>query len=101
MRQRLTSLLAVFVFSGLLLAPGVSRADPGLETRPDTTPIVLAYYYLRFHEEYWSAKWQHIPLLGPYSSDDLQVMERHAEWAQAAGIDGFIVSWKSTESLKP
>jgi hypothetical protein len=26
-------------------------------------------------------------------------MQRHAEWAKAAGIDGFIVSWKSTAVL--
>jgi hypothetical protein len=28
-------------------------------------------------------------------------MRQHIEWAKAAGIDGFIVSWKSTEKLNP
>jgi hypothetical protein len=39
------------------------------------------------------------PLLGRYSSDDANVMRQHIEWAKAASIDGFIVSWKSTEKL--
>ena len=40
-----------------------------------------------------------IPLLGRYSSDDRGVMRQHVAWAKRAGIDGFIVSWKSTPVL--
>ena len=39
-----------------------------------------------------------IPLAGRYSSDDIEVMRTHVRQA-AAGIDGFIVSWKSTAAL--
>jgi len=40
-------------------------------------------------------------LLGRYSSDDAGVMRQHIQWAKAAGINGFIVSWKSTDKLNP
>jgi hypothetical protein len=39
------------------------------------------------------------PLLGHYSSDDKKVMQEHVRLAKKAGIDGFIVSWKSTDVL--
>ena len=39
------------------------------------------------------------PLLGKYSSDDISVMRQQILWAKAAGINGFIVSWKSTDVL--
>jgi len=38
-------------------------------------------------------------LLGWYSSDDRAVMLQQVQWAKSAGIDGFIVSWKSTDVL--
>ena len=34
--------------------------------------------------------------MGRYSSDDRDVMRQQVRWAKRAGIDGFIVSWKST-----
>jgi hypothetical protein len=37
--------------------------------------------------------------LGRYSSSNIDVMRQHIKWAKAAGIDGFIVSWKSTNTL--
>jgi glycosyl hydrolase family 71 len=62
-------------------------------------PPVLAYYYIWFDESSWArAKVDH-PLLGDYSSDDTDVMRQHIAWAKEAGIDGFIVSWKSTDRL--
>lgn len=62
-------------------------------------PPVLAYYYIWFDETSWDrAKTDH-PVLGDYSSDDPAVMRQHIIWAKEAGIDGFIVSWKSTARL--
>lgn len=62
-------------------------------------PPVLAYYYIWFDQSSWDrAKTDH-PLLGNYSSDDREVMRQHIAWAKEAGIDGFIVSWKSTDRL--
>ena len=35
----------------------------------------------------------HWPMLGPYDSNDLEVIDRHCRWARDAGIDTLIVSW--------
>jgi hypothetical protein len=46
--------------------------------------------------------WKHAtdrPLLGPYSSDDVNVMKQHVALAKQAGLNGFIVSWKNTPTL--
>jgi len=65
---------------------------------PDRIPV-LAYYYIWFDANSWNRAKIDFPLLGRYSSDDAIVMRQHIQWAKAAGIDGFIVSWKSTEKL--
>lgn len=59
----------------------------------------LAYYYIWFDSTSWNRAKTDYPLLGNYSSDDRTVMRQHILWAKAAGIDGFIVSWKSTDVL--
>jgi len=65
-----------------------------------TDPIpVLAYYYIWFDPTSWDRAKTDYPLLGRYSSDDRAVMQQHIRWAKQAGIDGFIVSWKSTPTL--
>src|SRR5689334_1702483 len=60
---------------------------------------VLAYYYIWYNPESWNRAKTDYPLLGRYSSDDTKVLEQHVKWAQYAGIDGFIVSWKHTPAL--
>lgn len=79
---------------------------PGDATRPvaagdaSASPVpVLAYYYIWFDEGSWDRAKSDYPLLGRYSSDDRDVMRQHVRWAKDAGIDGFIVSWKSTMPL--
>jgi len=64
----------------------------------DAIPL-LAYYYIWFDESSWSRAKTDLPQLGRYSSDDPAVMRQHLAWAKAAGIGGFIVSWKSTPTL--
>ncbi len=59
----------------------------------------MAYYYIWFNAQSWTNNKRDWPILGRYNSDDRKVMEQHVRWAQAAGIDGFIVSWKSTYLL--
>jgi glycosyl hydrolase family 99 len=59
----------------------------------------LAYYYIWFTPGSWNRAKIDYPLLGRYSSEDTAVMRRHIEWAKSAGINGFIVSWKSTPVL--
>jgi hypothetical protein len=58
----------------------------GNDTRP-----VLAYYYT-----WWDPATFQRTLYQPdqpYTSDDAPVIERHVKEAQAAGIDGFVMSW--------
>ncbi len=86
----------------MLILVGVaalSSTQPA-QAQSDADPIpVLAYYYIWFDPTSWDRAKDDYPLLGHYSSDDRLVMERHIEWAKEAGIDGFIVSWKSTPAL--
>ena len=73
--------------------------QPVLPT-PAKDPIpVLAYYYIWYDSNSWDRAKTDTPLLGTYTSDDLTVMRKHIQEAKAAGIDGFIVSWKSTDVL--
>jgi hypothetical protein len=60
---------------------------------------VLAYYYIWFDVRSWNRAKTDYPQLGRYSSDNSSVMRQHIRWAKAAGIDGFIVSWKGTYKL--
>jgi hypothetical protein len=89
-----TTVLAVAV---LLCAVAPAVPAHAVTPPPETSPIpVLAYYYVWFDEASWDRAKSDIPLLGRYSSDDREIMRQHIAWAQEVGIDGFIVSWKST-----
>jgi hypothetical protein len=94
--RRGTVVLAVAVVSvAALLAPPAARV---VDARIGPTPV-LAYYYIWFEPSSWDRAKIDYPLLGRYSSDDAAIMEQHILEAKAAGIDGFIVSWKSTARL--
>lgn len=83
---------------GLLLSGAAVSAAPPAQNALQPVPV-LAYYYIWFDRGSWDRAKTDYPLLGRYSSDDPEVMRQHVAWAQQAGIDGFIVSWKSTEKL--
>src|SRR5215208_13008 len=76
----------------------LSAAQPITDTPEEGVPM-LAYYYIWFDPQSWDRAKTDYPLLGRYSSDDADVMRQHVRWAKDAGINGFIVSWKSTERL--
>ena len=83
--------LAVLV-AGALIAPLPATAAAG--------PVpIWAYYYIWFNPSSWDRAKSDYPLLGRYSSDQRSVMRKHIQLAKQAGIDGFIVSWKSTPVL--
>jgi hypothetical protein len=84
-------LVAVVVVAG---APGVS----GAASAPKPVPT-WAYYYIWFNAGSWNRAKVDYPLLGRYSSDETSVLRAHVRMAKQAGIDGFIVSWKSTPVL--
>jgi hypothetical protein len=89
--------IAPIMVAALLLGTGPITPARGDTPAPGESPVpVLAYYYIWFDEASWSRAKTDTPLLGRYASDDREVMRRHVAWAQDAGIDGFIVSWKST-----
>ena len=76
------------------------RAATFLPTEDVRNPVpLMAYYYIWYNENSWDRAKTDYPVLGRYTSDDRKVMEQHVRWAKAAGIDGFIVSWKSTPIL--
>jgi len=84
-------LLVVVMLSLVWVVPVQASASDPIPT--------LAYYYIWFDSTSWRRAKTDYPLLGNYSSDDRTIMRQHIQWAQAAGIDGFIVSWKSTDVL--
>jgi hypothetical protein len=61
--------------------------------------MLFAYYYIWFDPQSWDRAKVDLPQLGKYSSDDEAVMRQHVKWAKEAGIDGFIVGWKSSDKL--
>ncbi|MGW8764135.1 endo-1,3-alpha-glucanase family glycosylhydrolase [Streptomyces sp. NPDC055815] len=96
MTRRLWALLAAL----LLCWPGLGAASP--DPRPAVAspagevsrPPLLAYYYQWFSPGSWQRAKTDLPLAGPYSSDDTQVIDRQITEAKSAGIDGFLVGWK-------
>jgi hypothetical protein len=92
-------LLAIMVIAWMatIVARPATSAASAIDGAEDVP--VLAYYYIWYTPSSWSRAKSDLPLLGPYSSDDADVMRDHIRWAKAAGIDGFIVSWKDTEAL--
>jgi phospholipase C len=81
----------------LLVAIAACGEEPARAERPPDP--LFAYYYIWFNSGSWDRAKTDYPLLGRYSSDERDVMRKHVEWAKRAGLDGFIVSWKSTPVL--
>jgi hypothetical protein len=93
MRKRLlVAALAVALFGG-----AGAHARAAAQT-PSPQPM-LAYYYIWYDTTSWRRAKTDYPLLGRYSSDNVRVLRKHVRWAKQAGINGFIVSWKSTKTL--
>ena len=91
--------LATFaaILSIFLVTSG--RSDASTHTTAPNDPVVLAHYYIWFDATSWNRAKSDFPAIGRYSSDQESVMREHIEMAKRAGIDGFIVSWKSTAVL--
>lgn len=94
-----TLLIGLFLLA-LAILPIAASPPTHAAGEPGESPIpVLAYYYIWFDEASWDRAKIDYPALGRYGSDDPEVMRQHVLWAKEAGIDGFIVSWKSTLPL--
>ena len=93
----------------IVLVPGLGAVDELYAQDQSASPTVvadndlpvLAYYYIWFDPSSWNRAKTDYPVLGRYSSDDPAVLRQHVQWAKAAGIDGFIVSWKNANRLSP
>jgi hypothetical protein len=85
----------------LIVALAIPAFGPGAPPAraADGSPPVLAYYYIWYTATSWNRAKRDYPMLGRYDSGDANVMRTQIRWAKQAGIDGFIVSWKSTPSL--
>jgi Glycosyl hydrolase family 99 len=90
-------LATVAVTTSLELAPGegVTAAAQSVEEQAAPRTPLLAFYYQWFDARAWGRAKRDYPAVGRYSSDDPEVMRTQIRQAQSAGIDGFIVSWKS------
>jgi hypothetical protein len=100
MRNRLDGFarwISILILSTLVL--GFVTPVRAMQTFASNPVPKLAYYYIWFDSTSWNRAKIDYPLLGKYSSDDRTVMRQHIQWAKAAGITGFIVSWKSTDVL--
>jgi hypothetical protein len=86
---------AVMTLLALTVAAAVA---PSARATTDPTPL-LAHYYIWFDATSWDRAKRDLPLVGRYSSDEARIMRQHVRWAKEAGIDGFIVSWKSSWRL--
>jgi len=103
MRPRVISYLDVALswlpaLAVLLVGCAPTPITPVMDGERKAIPL-LAFYYIWFDPLMWERAKVDYPLLGRYSSDDREVMQQHVRWARQAGIDGFIVSWKSTQKL--
>ena len=87
---------AACLLAALAVASALGASPARAAARPDP---LFAYYYIWFNGTSWDRAKTDYPVLGRYSSDDRGVMRQHVAWAKRAGIDGFIVSWKSTPVL--
>ena len=86
-----------------LRAPGTGQMrGPAAGDRRGAAPAkppVFPYYYIWMHGDYWTRdKLDHPvrPFPGNYNSDNPAVIRWQVRQARAAGITGFIVSWKDT-----
>jgi Glycosyl hydrolase family 71 len=106
MRRAVAALAGMLLGASTVVAPlgaATARAAPAAaEVCPDrpavqpSKPPVLAHFYIWFTEASWNRAKVDYPAVGRYSSDSVTVMQEQVAKAKAAGIDGFIVSWKDT-----
>lgn len=75
-----------------------------LQQEENKTSVVIAYYYVWYHENSWfkdgEALVRWVPSLGHYRSQNPSVVHAHIDQARQAGIDVFAVSWWGKEDWR-
>jgi hypothetical protein len=89
--------VAAAMSSGHARHPPAGAGQSAISLRVTSPTPLFAYYYIWFNHSSWNRAKKDYPLIGTYSSGDPSVMRHQIQQAKAAGIDGFIVSWKDTE----
>jgi len=75
-------------------AAGPTRPEPG--GRPCTSRCIAMEYEVWFPNVIgWTPRWG-TPILGTYNSTDVNVIDKHAEWFNALGVDFLIVDWSNS-----
>jgi hypothetical protein len=93
-----TACLAVLLAGAGAPSGNAAPAPPTPAAQAGRVPV-FAYFYQWFERSSWlRAKMDH-PLAGNYSSDDPHVLRDQIQQARAAGVDGFLTSWKDTPAL--
>lgn len=92
--KAVVALLCCVLGAFTLASPAHGQTAP--PTAEASGPPVLAYYYTWFSPGSWNRAKTDYPALGRYSSEDPVVLHQHIRWAKQVGIQGFIVSWKSS-----
>jgi len=91
--------LGIAAASVLIAAVGRPADSAAASSRPAGHAPVFAYYYMWMHGSYWANNKLDYPVRpfpGNYNSSNPAVMNWQIMQAKAAGITGFIVSWKNT-----
>ena len=97
--RRLVTFIVLFLLANLAIVSAFAvgaTGGPAAAPPTGTRVPVLAFYYIWFDAGSWDRAKIDYPAIGRYSSDDPTVIREQIRSAKDAGIDGFIVSWKST-----
>jgi hypothetical protein len=93
------ALALILLCVGSPASPAPVSAPPHqAESRSQEVPV-YAYFYQWFNHESWRRAKTDYPLSGRYSSDDPKILHDQIDQAQAAGLNGFLTSWKYTARL--
>jgi hypothetical protein len=84
-RRLLLLTLLFIVIECIVVCPGpVEAGEP---------PLVLAFYYAWYDENFWNSGQVADQPAQPYASRQRETIERHVAQAQDAGIDAFVQAW--------
>jgi hypothetical protein len=94
MRRLLALLLSLSTLSIIAIgAAGTVDAENAPASFASGHPLVMALYYPWYDESTWESGTTADQPLVPYASWHTETIERHAEWAHAAGIDVLVSAW--------